>query len=349
MALSRLAQVLAEGLDWSGRSGRGALAALALPAAALAVLLAMGPLVSGWSWGWEALAAVVLALLAVPLAGQAVRRLSDLGRSGGWAWLLAPAALPGRPAWAVLPALLLLLALLAAPPAQHRRPGSSAARALGLGAAAALAALLLAPLLWTTVPVASEGMKPALLPGDLLLVRRAPLALARGDVLAVRAGEGTLIARLVALAGERVALDGVPVVDGVPAAQTRDGFLTEPFGRQGPAGIMPLCGNGTVGLGAPCTTPRLVETLGGRSYAVLDAGTRASDRMSEATVPSGRLFVLGDHRDAAADSRRSPAAGGAGMVPLADVIGRVDRVLVSTAGSPWDPRAWRLRVLRPVS
>jgi signal peptidase I len=106
---------------------------------------------------------------------------------------------------------------------------------------------------------------------------------------------------------------------------------------------MPVCGNGAVGLGAECLTRRLVETLpGGRAYPVLDAGARPLDRMEEVEVPLDRLFVLGDHRDAAQDSRLAPVLRGTGFVAVEQLVGRVDLVIASTqAARPWDPRGWR--------
>ncbi|MFD8483443.1 signal peptidase I [Kitasatospora sp. NPDC059673] len=40
------------------------------------------------------------------------------------------------------------------------------------------------------------------------------------------------------------------------------------------------------------------------------------------TVPQGRLWVMGDHRDLSADSRYHMANSGAGTVPVANVVGR---------------------------
>lgn len=338
-------RIVAEGLDWTGRTRAGRFAALLLILLGLLALWRLGPsVVEGWHRGHEALAAIPLAVLLVPAMGHVLRRLNDLGWGAGWAWLLA---LPWL-RWG----LLLLLATL--PSSQRRRRTDGGWRLLALGVAGVAALVLAGSLLWTTAGVAAQGMKPSLLPGDLALVRRMPVAIRRGDVLAFRLpGEAApAVARVVGLPGERVAVEeGRPVIDGTPAALGSESVFVEVFGRQGPAGVMPVCGNGAVGLGAECRVRQVVETLpGGAAYPILDAGPRPLDRMEEVQVPEGRLFVLGDHRDAARDSRLGPAVRGAGMVALSQVIGRVDLVLASSAAArPWDPRGWRLgRLLRGV-
>ncbi len=329
------AAALLRGFDWGGRSGQEEAAAMALLVALPLAWLRWGPgLVEGWHRGHEALGAVPLALLVVPAAGIAVRRLTDMGRSGAWAWLLLVPWLR----WALLAALLLV------PPSQRRPRPREGWRLAGQGLAGALALAVAGSLLWTTAPVLAQGMRPALWPGDLVLLRRAPVALAPGDVVAVRlpGDDAPRWGRVLATGGERIAVeDGRPLLGGAALPQAQDGFLTEPFGPMGPLRTLPLCDNGAVGLGADCRTRRLLETLpSGRAYAVLDAGPRPLDRMDPVTVPPGHLFLMGDDRDAARDSRLAAAAGGLGLVPVAAVLGRASLVLASAA-SPWDPRGWR--------
>jgi len=337
---------LRAGLDPTGRTTPGGFALLALGMGILWGLGRLGPTwIEGWGRGQEALAAIPLAALLVPGTGHALRRLNDTGRPGWWAWALA---LPWL-RWA------LLAWLLVAPSSQRRRRTDSQWRILGLGVAGVAAVGLAGSLIWTTAPVVAQGMKPALLPGDLVLVRRAPVRLSRGDVVAFGM-EGETAAprmgRIVALGGERVAVEGgAPVIDGGKAAWAEDGVFSEAFGRQGPEGVMPVCGNGTVGLGAECATQRFLETLpDGTTYAVLDAGRRPLDAAGEVQVPRGQFYMLGDHRDAVRDSRLSPAVQGMGFVAEAQVIGRVDLVVASSEGAHWwDPRGWRpSRVLEVV-
>ena len=329
---------LRTGLDPTGRTKPGGFAALLFVMGGLWLLGRLGPSwIEGWGRGHEALAAIPLAALLVPGTGHALRRLNDIGQPGWWAWALLVPWLR----WA------LLLALLLTPTSQRRRRTDSLWRIVGLGVAGVAAVVLAGSLLWTTAPVVAQGMKPALWPGDLVLLRRAPVEVRRGDVIAFRLeGEAApRIGRAVALGGERVAVEGgVPVIDGLRATVADDGLFGEPFGPQGPEGVMPVCGNGPVGLGAECLTHQLLETLpDGTTYAVLDAGKRPLDAGLEVEVPRGQIYVLGDHRDAARDSRLSPAVDGTGFVSPGQVIGRVDMVVASAEGRHWwDPRGWRL-------
>ncbi|MEU8849914.1 signal peptidase I [Streptomyces sp. NPDC093982] len=51
----------------------------------------------------------------------------------------------------------------------------------------------------------------------------------------------------------------------------------------------------------------------------------------DVVVPDGTLFVLGDHRSESSDSRDHLGSPGGGMIPLDDVIGRVDWIVWPTA------------------
>jgi signal peptidase I len=50
-------------------------------------------------------------------------------------------------------------------------------------------------------------------------------------------------------------------------------------------------------------------------------GARPSDQPFDVTVPAGRLWVMGDHRNASADSR-AHSTDHQGTIPISDVIGR---------------------------
>jgi len=155
------------------------------------------------------------------------------------------------------------------------------------------------------------------LPNSARIFARMPK---RGDVVVFRwPGDRTQtwVKRVIGLPGDRIALrDGVVWINGKPAKQTPDG-------------------TGTVETddGAHVTAERLIETLpGGRKHEIFKLMPVAPlDNMAPVTVPPGHLFVMGDNRDNSADSRVPVTAGGVGLLPVDNLVGRVDVLLGS-----WD-------------
>jgi signal peptidase I len=78
---------------------------------------------------------------------------------------------------------------------------------------------------------------------------------------------------------------------------------------------------------------REIETLpGGREHPIFKFdGVGGLDNTEVFEVTPGHVFVMGDNRDDSADSRLAPEAGGVGLVPVENLVGRVDVVIGS-----WD-------------
>ncbi|WP_299194346.1 signal peptidase I [uncultured Litoreibacter sp.] len=171
--------------------------------------------------------------------------------------------------------------------------------------------------------------------GDRILARDP----ARGDVVVFRhptSGQD-YIKRLIGLPGDTVQVkDGIIILNGKVQAQTPDGKFIETFSPQGAVGGLPSCENGTaVPLGGDCPKPKAIEELddhGPHSVLNIVDGGRA-DNTKVYTVPEGHFFFMGDNRDNSVDSRfPQGASGGVGMVPFANLLGRADRVIFSSAG-----------------
>ena len=167
------------------------------------------------------------------------------------------------------------------------------------------------------------GYSSASLPGFLVLPNTKRLfgeLPKRGDVVVFRwpGDRGQVwVKRVIGLPGDRVALDnGRVFINGEPVGMKRDG-------------------DGQVERedGSRINAARYIETLpGGREHTIFKL--RASeplDNMPEITVPPGNLFVMGDNRDNSADSRVPLRDGGVGLLPVTDLVGRVDAVVGS-----WD-------------
>jgi signal peptidase I len=190
--------------------------------------------------------------------------------------------------------------------------------------------------------VPSGSMEPTLLIGDELLATKysygyssasLPVSLVlpqtkrilgalpqRGDVVVFRwPGDRSQIwvKRVIGLPGDlvslragRVSINGTPVgirPAGAGQAEAEDGSLM-------PAG-------------------RFIETLPDQREHTIFKLTADDplDNMPETVVPPDHLFVMGDNRDNSADSRVALTAGGVGMLPVGDLVGRVEGIVGS-----WD-------------
>jgi signal peptidase I len=185
-------------------------------------------------------------------------------------------------------------------------------------------------------------MEPTLLIGDELLATKFPYGYGtaslpsfmsfgssgrvfeaspkRGDVVVFRwPGDQSQVwvKRVIGLPGDRIALDhGRVIINGEPVGMTPDGtgFAENEDGSQAKAA-------------------RFIETLpGGRKHTILKLSSfDPLDNVPETVVPQGHVFVMGDNRDNSADSRVPLRAGGVGMLPIDNLVGRVDAIVGS-----WD-------------
>jgi signal peptidase I len=190
--------------------------------------------------------------------------------------------------------------------------------------------------------VPSGSMEPTLLIGDELLATKYPYgynaaslpafivlpntsrimgALPRcGDIVVFRwPGDRSQIwvKRVIGLPGDRIALrDGHVWINGEAAALQPDGT-----------------GQAENEDGTLAPAARLIETLpGDRKHTIFKlTPLEPLDNMPEIVVPPDRLFVMGDNRDNSADSRVPVRAGGVGLLPVEDLVGRVDGIVGS-----WD-------------
>jgi len=190
--------------------------------------------------------------------------------------------------------------------------------------------------------VPSGSMEPTLLIGDELLATKYPYGYStaslpafinlpstgrifgglpqRGDVVVFRwpGDPGQVwVKRVIGLPGDRIALrNGQVWINGEPATLAADG-----------TGLIENDDGSRVG------ARRFVETLpGGRTHLIFKlVATEPLDNQPEVTVPADHLFVMGDNRDNSADSRVPVTAGGVGMLPVANLVGRVDAIVGS-----WD-------------
>ena len=213
--------------------------------------------------------------------------------------------------------------------------------------------------------IPSESMLPRLLIGDYLFISKwnygyskhslpwsIPLIPGRifagtpdrGDVVVFKAPPGhsaDYIKRVIGVAGDTLQMRGGQLVlNGklVPKQRIADFVIpvTPNYGCE--ATFQDVVGTTPV-----CRYQQFRETLpGGYSYNVLDREYRQeADDTAVYTVPAGHAFLMGDNRDASADSRFPAVEGGAiGLVPLENIQGKALVGFWSTDGNaewikPW--------------
>lgn len=268
----------------------------------------------------------VLGLATVSLLTTSARRLHHAGRSGRAAVMT------------LVPIVGILAALVIVFLPQRRAQLNAHYGARGSGYLAITLILLMSfwRVYWQPFLINTESMKPTLLAGDVVIAALdGAQGVSHGQAVVLRAHGQVVVQRIIGLPRDRVAVvAGQVTVNAAPLLQFPDGRLDEVMGPLGPDAIRPRCENGVVGEGAICSVSLLREVWpSGRSYHVLNIENGFADNFAAVTVPANTLFLMGDHRDIAIDSRYDARVRGLGFVPMADVIGPVRRILLSASGS----------------
>ncbi len=219
--------------------------------------------------------------------------------------------------------------------AEHQRAGAQLAARLWpflkLIAAALAIALFIRVAVVQPFAIPSGSMKPTLQPGDFVIVDKraygwslAALPLAAPLTRPQGVASGRLAARPV-LPGDVIAFVGPDGRDYVKRVIGRAGDRVELH-----AGVLHI--NGTAIPCEPITAGLCREILpGGRSHLIRSNGSGPKSDFGPLLVPQGHYFVMGDNRDASADSRTPRTDGGVGLVPDAQVMGRAARIFLSVS------------------
>jgi len=233
----------------------------------------------------------------------------------------------------------------------------------------AIAVVLFRSFVFAPFYIPSESMLPRLLNGDYLLLAKWPYGFSRrslpfglpllpetrvlasnperGDVVVFKAPahfEEDWIKRVIGLPGDTVQMKGGQLWlnnVAVPKVRVADfEVAVSPNTRCYSSQFTAKRADGT----DVCRYPRFTETLpGGRSYDVLDLNTNPKDTTDPVVVPEGAVFLMGDNRDNSEDSRYpADPAGGIGLVPIDNLLGRAMVMMWSTdGGAEWlKPWTW---------
>jgi signal peptidase I len=222
----------------------------------------------------------------------------------------------------------------------------------------AFRSLFLAPF---SIP--SGSMLPTLYIGDYLAVSKWPYGYSRhsllfhfppfkgrifatspkrGDVAVfwVPSESEDLIKRVIGIPGDRIEVrDGQVILNGKPLPRKKIAPVSIPLSPNSPCRTVSTSPAET---GGACLYPAWRESLpGGPTYTVLDQVDQGpADDFGPVVVPPGHVFMMGDNRDDSLDSRFPVAAGGIGLIPFENLVGRAEFLFWSTDGSASYAKPW---------
>ena len=177
-----------------------------------------------------------------------------------------------------------------------------------LGVASSFGSSSLLHLSYKPFYVASESMIPTLIKNEKLVADMSWRRPQIGNIVLVRDRDGDVhILRVAAVGGQTFEMrNGVPIIDGHPAIQKRIGEMPAPVKWAG--------GNGQI----------FAEHLPGEtgSHRILLIEEASLRNVPAVRLPAGSIYLLGDDRDLAADSRVEPAMYGVGIMPASAIVGR---------------------------
>ena len=205
---------------------------------------------------------------------------------------------------------------------RHGRPRRPVLRLLRETAMIAVVALVLSLVIKTFVAqsfwIPSESMENTLVPGDRVVVSKftpGPFALQRGDVVVFHDPDHWLHEPNARRHGVPGAVTSVLQFIGLYPSGDND-LIKRVIGLPGDHVVC-------------CNTRGQITVNGvGLSEPYIYPGGGTDQKTFSVTVPSGRVWVMGDNRGDSADSRfHDDGTGRTGSVPESDIIGRADMIV----------------------
>ena len=167
--------------------------------------------------------------------------------------------------------------------------------------------------------IPSGSMENTLQVGDRIAVNKLASYFSdikRGEVVVFRDPDGWL--------GAAPTSNGPKAVEKVKSALVSVGVLPDPAKQYLIKRVIGVGGDHVV-----CCDKKGFLKVNGVSVTepYIYTGNKPSDSNFDVTVPKGDIWVMGDHREASADSRFHTSDAHKGMVPLSNVVGRATFVV----------------------